>query len=151
MLNHRPALGGDVRRLATLAGASEILIGSMEDVEVVFGGFDREALAALGPKEIVISDRDQPVWAMVGGEELVAGVPRVPVRNAAGAGDALAGAYLAARLAGHAPAIALTWGIAAASLSVQLEGCAGSYPTGEQTRAEAERMTARAAGGGGRA
>jgi 2-dehydro-3-deoxygluconokinase len=149
VLNHRPALGGDVRRLAAVASASDILIGSAEDVEGVFGGFDREALVRLGPREIVISDRDQPVWAGIGGEELVAPVPRVAVRNAAGAGDALAGAYLAARLEGRAPAIALTWGVAAASLSVQRDGCAASYPSGERTRAEAQRSTAGVSAGGG--
>jgi 2-dehydro-3-deoxygluconokinase len=141
VLNHRPALGGDVRRLASVAAASEILIASAEDAEAVFGSVDRKALAALGPQEIVLSDRDQPVWAMIEGEELLAPVPTVPVRNAAGAGDALAGAYLAARLQGQAPAVALNCGIAAASLSVQRDGCAGSYPTGAQTRAEAERLT----------
>jgi 2-dehydro-3-deoxygluconokinase len=125
-----------------MASASDILIASAEDVEAVFGSIDRRALAELGPREVVISDRDQPVWAILDGEELVAPVPRVPVRNAAGAGDALAGAYLAARLEGRAPAIALAWGIAAASLSVQYDGCAGSYPTGAQTRAEAERLIA---------
>ena len=149
VLNHRPALGGDLRRLAEVARRSEILLGSAEDVEAVFGGLDREALARLGPSEIVITDRDRPVWALLGSEQLVAPVPRVPVRNAAGAGDALAGAYLAARLAGRSPATALTWGIAAASLSVQRDGCAGSYPTREQTLAAAERLTAGAGVGGG--
>lgn len=145
VLNHRPALRGDIGLLAELAGASEILIGSAEDVEAVFGGFDRGALAGLGPREIVITDREAPVWAMIESEELLAPVPRVPVRNAAGAGDALAGAYLAARLAGEAPASALTWGVAAASLSVQRDGCAGSYPTRQQTLAAAQRLTADAA------
>jgi 2-dehydro-3-deoxygluconokinase len=140
VLNHRPPLGGDVRRLAAVASASDILIASADDVETVFGSFERQALAGLGPREIVISDRDQPVWAMVNGEELVVPVPRVHMRNAAGAGDALAGAYLAARLQGEEPATALAWGIAAASLSVQREGCADSYPTGEQTVAEAQRL-----------
>lgn len=150
VLNHRPALGGDVRRLAELASAADIVIGSAEDAAAVFGDFDREALGALGPREIVISDRDQPVWAMIGGEELVAPVPQVAVRNAAGAGDALAGAYLAARLEGREPATALAWGIAAASLSVQRDGCATSYPTGDETRAEAKRLSAGAAGVGRR-
>jgi 2-dehydro-3-deoxygluconokinase len=149
VLNHRPALGGDVGRLAAVASASEILIGSVEDVEAVFGGLHGAALARLGPREIVISHGAAPAWALLDGEELLVPVPQVVVRNAAGAGDALAGAYLAARLAGRPPAVALSWGIAAASLSVQRDGCAGSYPTGAQTRAEAERLTAAAAAAGG--
>ena len=105
------------------------------------------ALARLGPREIVISDRDQPVWAMIDGEEHCAPVPRVTVRNAAGAGDALAGAYLAARLERRPGALALAWAVAASSLSVQRDGCAGSYPTREQTRAEAERLASTAGWG----
>jgi len=147
LLNHRPALGGDIGRLAEIARTCEILIGSAEDVDVVFGGFDPAALARLGPREIVISDRDQPVWAMIDGEEHCAPVPRVTVRNAAGAGDALAGAYLAARLERRPGALALAWAVAASSLSVQRDGCAGSYPTREQTRAEAERLASTAGWG----
>jgi sugar/nucleoside kinase (ribokinase family) len=123
-----------------VARASDILIASAEDVQDVFGSVDCQALAGLGPQEIVISDRDQPVWALHAGEELLAAVPPVAVRNAAGAGDALAGAYLAARLQGSTVATALAWAIAAASISVQRDGCAGSYPTREQTLAEAERL-----------
>jgi 2-dehydro-3-deoxygluconokinase len=59
-------------------------------------------------------------------------VPFAAVRNAAGAGDAFAGAYLSSRLAGRAPAVALAWGVAAASLSVGEDGCARSYPAHDQ-------------------
>ena len=56
-------------------------------------------------------------------------MPTAPVVNAAGAGDAFAGAYLARRLAGQPPATALAWAVAASAHSVTRRGCASSYPT----------------------
>jgi 2-dehydro-3-deoxygluconokinase len=148
VLNHRAALGGDIDELAQVAAGSDILIASSEDAEAVFGGSsEHRALGALGPSEIVISDGPHAVWAMADGEELVQAVPEVVVRNAAGAGDALAGAYLAARLQGQSPAGGLTWAVAASSLSVQREGCAGSYPTMAETMtAVGELASVRSAG-----
>ena len=59
-------------------------------------------------------------------EEVTA--PPVEVVDAAGAGDALAAAYLCARLEGAEPRAALERGVAAASLSCLAHGCALSYP-----------------------
>jgi 2-dehydro-3-deoxygluconokinase len=52
----------------------------------------------------------------------------VDVVDSAGAGDALAGAYLASRLAGAPPEVALDVGAVAAGLSCRARGCARSYP-----------------------
>jgi sugar/nucleoside kinase (ribokinase family) len=64
----------------------------------------------------------------------------VPVVNAAGAGDAVAGAYLASRLRDEPPPAALRHAVAAASLSVQRDGCAASYPAAAEVAALAERL-----------
>ena len=135
VLNHRPALGGDVGALARLAEAADILIASTEDAQAVFGTSGPAELAGLGPAELVLTDGSEPALAATQGEAVLQPVPSVTQRNAAGAGDALAGAYLAARLRGRAVADALGWGVAAASLSVQRDGCASSYPDLEETEA----------------
>jgi 2-dehydro-3-deoxygluconokinase len=140
VLNHRPALGGDTAELAELAAASDVLVASAEDVAAVFGG--DPAVGELGPPEIVLTDGAHPVLAVADGAAMRQPVPSVDERNAAGAGDALAGAYLAARLQGHAPSAGLAWGVAAATLSVQREGCATSYPSREETMELAGRLPA---------
>jgi 2-dehydro-3-deoxygluconokinase len=133
VLNHRPALGGDLAQLAELAAASDVVIASAEDSRAVFATDLAPAIAALGPAEIVLTDGARPALALRDGASVRQAVPLVPERNAAGAGDALAGAYLAARLQGEAPRVGLAWGVAAATLSVQRDGCAASYPTLEET------------------
>ena len=50
----------------------------------------------------MLTDGADPALVVAGGEAVAQPVPAVEVRNAAGAGDALAGAYLAARLRGDA-------------------------------------------------
>ena len=59
-------------------------------------------------------------------------VPAVAVRNAAGAGDAFAGAYLASRLLGRSPTASLAWAVAAASLYPELS--ASRAPAAELSR-----------------
>jgi 2-dehydro-3-deoxygluconokinase len=138
VLNHRPALGGDVDELVRAARASDVAIGSREDAAAVLGTRDPERIRAAlrdGPAELVLTDGADPALVVAGGEAVAQPVPAVAVRNAAGAGDALAGAYLAARLRGDAPARSLAWGVAAATLSVQEEGCASAYPSAEATAA----------------
>jgi len=143
VLNHRPALGGDVEELASVARASDVTIGSREDAEAVFGTRDPGRVRALlgdGPAELVLTDGADPAVVVAGGEAVAQPVPAVEVRNAAGAGDALAGAYLAARLRGERPAHSLAWGVAAATLSVQRDGCAAAYPSAEETAGLLARM-----------
>ena len=66
--------------------------------------------------------------------------PSVEAVDAAGAGDALAGAYLAARLRGLDPAEALRRGVAAAALSCRGFGCALSYPPAAEVEAVAAEL-----------
>jgi 2-dehydro-3-deoxygluconokinase len=145
VLNHRPALGGDVVELAGVARASETVIASTEDAEAVFGSSDPATLAeALGavPQEVVLTSGPGGASVSTPSGTRTQAVPAVPVRNAAGAGDALAGAYLALRLGGRPAVTALRWGVAAASLSVQRDGCAASYPSAAETAARARELQA---------
>ncbi len=141
VLNYRAALGPDLPALRRLASQCGIVIGSVEDAEAVFGVSDAESLAAAlgeGSCEVILTRGEQSALLWVEGTSREQPVPEVRAVNAAGAGDALAGAYLARRLAGHHPAEALRWGVAAASLSVQGEGCVESYPDLRQVRARVD-------------
>jgi len=138
VLNHRPALGGEVAALGSFARASDVLICSREDAHAVFGTGEPAALRELldgGPYELVVTDGADAAVASDGERAWRQPVPAVEVRNAGGAGDALAGGYLAARLRGEPVARSLAWGVAAASLSVQRDGCASGYPSAEETAA----------------
>jgi 2-dehydro-3-deoxygluconokinase len=146
VLNHRPALGGDTAVLGSVAGAADIVIGSSDDAKAVFGEADPVALAR-GPlpvDELVLTAADDPVIAVIEGTIIEQRVPPVPVVNAAGAGDAFAGAYLAQRLAGLPPAAALAWGVAASAQSVTRRGCASSYPTLAEAGVLADQLLAAA-------
>lgn len=140
VLNHRPALvgkGGDVEELADLAATSEIVVGSREDLEGIFGDAEegRARLAERGAAEREIAVTDGSGSATVSSAEVNARqpAPEAEARSTTGAGDAFAGAYLASRLQGRAPEVALAWGVAAATLSVERDGCALSYPSAEET------------------
>ena len=139
VLNHRAALKPDVHALAAFASESDIVFASAEDATAIYGidSIDdlREHLSA--PREVVLTQGDGDAVVFYSGSQAQQPVPPVPVRNAAGAGDALAGAYLAARYEHRlAPDRALAWGVAAASLSVQQHGCGSSYPTLAETRSQ---------------
>jgi 2-dehydro-3-deoxygluconokinase len=129
VLNHRPALEPDAAALEAFARACDVVIASSEDMRAAFGAAEPD----LGVSELVLTDGPRPAQLVAGGERLRQPVPEVAAVNAAGAGDALAGAYLAARLRDLPPATALAWGVAAAALSVQREGCAASYPGATET------------------
>jgi 2-dehydro-3-deoxygluconokinase len=144
VLNHRPALKPRAGDLADFAAGSDVVIGSREDAVAVFGTGDPYALAALfggdREREVVLTDEGRPARVLHGGHWHRQDVPAVTVANAAGAGDALAGAYLAARLHGHAPDASLRRAVAAASLSVQRPGCAASYPDAAEIDAMLDHM-----------
>jgi len=138
-LNYRPVLPGDQGELAEVASESDIVVGSREDLEGVFGDAE-QGLARLDDRvrrELVITDGPGAATVYWPGGRATQPVPAVEVRNAAGAGDAFTGAYLASRLQGHSAPVALARGVAAGTQSVQRDGCALSYPSAEETaRAE---------------
>jgi 2-dehydro-3-deoxygluconokinase len=128
-VNHRPALGGDVAGLRRAAVAADIVFVSAEETAAVFGTTpERVADALPGAAEIVVTDGGRGATLFRSGGAWALPALEVDVVDAAGAGDALAGAYLAARLAGTEPRHALRRGLVAASLSCRARGCALSYP-----------------------
>ncbi len=144
VLNHRPQLGGDVRHLAEIAARCDLVIASAEDLAAVFRVGDPIEVAreALGGVELAVTDGARPASAVSGEDVVTQPVPPQPVANAAGAGDAFAGAYLATRAAGGAPREALAWGVAASAASVTRHGCAASYPGREEVGALVDALPA---------
>lgn len=134
-VNHRPALGGDVDLLRRVAQGADIVFTSAEEAGAVFGDDDPEAVASgLAGRELVVSRGAEGASVVADGTSHdVAALP-VEVVDAAGAGDALAGAYLAARLGGAEPGAALRHGVVAAGLSCRARGCALSYPSRDEVR-----------------
>ena len=128
-VNHRPALGGDIAVLRRAVLAADLVFVSAEEAAAVFEVAPGEVAAAL-PRatEIVVSDGARGATVHAGGEAWSLPAPEIEVVDAAGAGDALAGAYLATRLRGGKPLDALRRGLVAASLSCTARGCALSYP-----------------------
>ena len=130
-VNHRPALRGDTREVAAAARAADVVFVSLEEAELVFGAdgpTDVATALVAGPTEIVVTLGDGGAAAFVNGSELRVAAPPVGLVDATGAGDALAGAYLAERVAGASAERALTRAVAAASLSCRAHGAALSYP-----------------------
>jgi 2-dehydro-3-deoxygluconokinase len=141
VLNRCPALGGDPVELARLARASDIVIASTEDATAVFGAAEATDVAAAldgGPDELVLTDGPRPAVVRTADGTTRQPVPRMRIHDATGAGDALAGAYLAARLRDQPPEVSLRWGVAAASLSVGAS--AAEYPSLKATAAMVARL-----------
>jgi 2-dehydro-3-deoxygluconokinase len=124
-VNHRPALGGDVAELAQAAHDADVVFATDEEVREVLAGDLGRA------DEIVVTLGAGGARVDAGGAVTRIPAPAVDVVDTSGAGDALAGAYLAGRLQGLAPAAALERAVIAASLSCRAYGCALSYPDRE--------------------
>ena len=138
VVNHRAKLHPDAASLATAAEASDIVFCSEDEAVAVFGTADAIAITRrLQPSVRLILTRGGLGVTLVHGE-VVSDLPAPAVHlvDAAGAGDALAGTYLARRCMGDADHDALRLAAAVASDSVTRHGCANSYPS----RAEVERL-----------
>jgi 2-dehydro-3-deoxygluconokinase len=129
-VNHRPLLRPRPSLLAAAAHGADVVFASAEDALAVFGTGDESALAGLigEGRELVVTAGEAGATVHWLGRTHRVAAPAVQVVDAAGAGDALAGAYLAARIDGAEPDEALRSGVAAASLSCTAAGCAISYP-----------------------
>jgi ribokinase len=99
-----------------------------------------EALGAEQPPRVVLTLGERGVRLLPEALQL----PAIPARvvDTTGAGDALAGATAAALAEGRPLEVAVRWGIAAASISVERRGCQPAMPT----RSEVEERL-RAGGG----
>jgi 2-dehydro-3-deoxygluconokinase len=137
-VNHRPALDGDIAGLREMALAADLVFVSGEEAPAVFGVAPARLAGTLpDASEVIVTDGARGATAYVRNEGWSLPAPRVQVVDAAGAGDALAGAYLALRLAGNGARESLRHGLAAASLSCARRGCALSYPSAAAVRAAA--------------
>ncbi len=137
-VNHRPALGGDVTALRAAARSADAVFASEDEIAAVFE-VDGDELARALPRtrELVVSRGARGATLVSDGHRVDLAAPAVAIVDATGAGDALAGAYLAVRLGGGDPETALATGIAAASLSCRARGCALSYPDAAEVAAAA--------------
>lgn len=143
-VNHRAQLAPDGDRLLAMARAADLVFLSVEDARALLGLDDaREIVAALGPGpgEVIVTDGPDPAWLFVDGEVRRVAPPEIVLIDAAGAGDALAGAYLARRFSGAAPLEALTAGVVAGALSCRARGCARTYPAAAEVDAALARLT----------
>ena len=134
-VNFRPQLGADPEEILAIARRADVVLLAKADAEAVIGTSEPEKmLAALGPtpREIVVTCGASPALLFTREASLSVAPPAVEVINAAGAGDAVAGTYLASRLKGVAPEEALVRAVVAAALSCGRSGCARGYPTAEE-------------------
>jgi 2-dehydro-3-deoxygluconokinase len=129
-VNHRPALRGDPARILELATRAHVVFVSEDEAGAVFGASEPSVVGAAlpGVEELVVTRGADGCLVRHAGTETARPAFAVEVVDAAGAGDALAGAYLASRLAGADPEAALEMGAVAAALSCRARGCARSYP-----------------------
>jgi 2-dehydro-3-deoxygluconokinase len=142
-VNHRPTLGGDPDALLAAARSADVVFVSVDEAQALLGTFSPDDVpAALGSSasEVVVTAGADGALLSHDGAATAVAAPAVEAIDAAGAGDALAGAYLAARLQDLTPAEALRRGVAAAALSCRSFGCALSYPSAAEVEAAAAKL-----------
>jgi 2-dehydro-3-deoxygluconokinase len=134
-VNYREPLKPDRERLAAFARAADLVFLSVEDARALLGAErveDVAAALAIPATEIVMTHGAGPATLLSGRAIHALAPPRVEAIDTAGAGDALAGAYLAARFSGAEPRRALAHGVVAGALSCRGTGCARSYPSASE-------------------
>jgi 2-dehydro-3-deoxygluconokinase len=132
-VNHRPLLDPDDERLLRLARSADVLFISAEEARVLIDVDTAEGIhSALRRSGETIMTHGARGATLVS-SDLNLRLPAIAVKavDATGAGDALAGGYLAGRLQGGSAEDSLTAAVAAASLSCMRFGAAASYPTRE--------------------
>jgi 2-dehydro-3-deoxygluconokinase len=144
ILNYRSALAHDPAVLARLVTLANVLIASVDDLHNAFPAWTPVQIFDLMREpqpELVLTAGPAGASVIWSAGTIRQPAPSVVMRDTVGAGDALAGAYLCARFhRQESPAESLAWGVAAASLSVQRDGCASSYPDGMATAAARARL-----------
>jgi fructokinase len=141
--NARPSATPDLpawrERIRRLAGRAHVIRASVDDLDALVPGPEPMAVAyelAADGAVVLVSDGPRPVRVLGAGSGPVeVPVPRLPVVDTVGAGDALGGGFLAAWVAGGSPPSALRdtdrllaavrWGVTVAALTC---GRAGADP-----------------------
>jgi 2-dehydro-3-deoxygluconokinase len=143
-VNYRPQLGGDAGDVLAFARSADVVLLSHDDAEATIGTSEpRAVLEALGsgPREVIVTRGPEPALVFTAERNYRLRPPAVEVVNAAGAGDAFAGSYLASRLSGMAPGAALVLAVVAASASCGRAGCARGYPSAREVEEGARHLT----------
>ena len=128
--NHRPAGWPSTEEARAQASrfvaASDIVFASDADARALFEGSAAadaaEAIAGLGPDEVVVTAGADGCALRAGGDTMTVAPEPVEAVDPTGAGDALAGGYLAWRLAGRAPDAAVRAATRAAAATVSFVG-----------------------------
>jgi 2-dehydro-3-deoxygluconokinase len=129
-LNVRPRLAPSLAVLRDAAAAADVVFASAEDAALIYGTTDAAVdTLAKSAQELVLTDGVHGATLYSQSGTVHHSPPVVDVVDAAGAGDALAGAYLAARVRGESEDTALLEGVVASALSCRSFGCAASYPS----------------------
>ena len=130
-VNHRPALHDGVRPLLAFARRADVVFLSSDDAFALLGTDDPDAVEAAFARadaEVVLSQGQLGAAAFAGSARVDVEAPPTDVVDPSCAGDALAGVYLASRVAGMPVADALRRSVTAASLSCRRFGAARSFP-----------------------
>jgi ribokinase len=102
------------------------------------GARAEDRLLALGARAVILTlGREGAVLVEGGGDRLAVAPPALPIRDTTGAGDCLAGWFVAERLRGAPAPAALQTAVVAATLSCGRVGAQSSFPTRDEVRLEA--------------
>ena len=124
----------DLRELAdVLRGCHTVFLNARAAKQI--GSEAVQTLLTAGVKEVIETLGSEGVrWNDTGSSVLVPPALKYPVIDTTGAGDALAGWYIASRLLGHSTLQALDEAVAVASYSVSRLGGVASYPSSSDPR-----------------
>jgi 2-dehydro-3-deoxygluconokinase len=129
--NYRPAGWSSAREAADamdrICSVANLVLASRDDEMLLHGSAAPEAslrrITGLGAQEVILRDGEAGAYVSKGGDVQLVPARRVErVIDTTAAGDAFAGGYLAARLAGHAPALAAHLGNGVGAVVIQHPG-----------------------------
>ena len=138
-VNHRAALWPAATAapvLEALSRRADIVFVGRDEAEVLWGTTAAASVRArfAATPELIVKDGEVGATVFLGEQEVFSASPKVDVVEAVGAGDAFAGGYLAAHLAGAGVAERITAGHARAALTLQTTGDSidvAAHPTSE--------------------
>ena len=130
---------------ATFPGSIDALAPAISDAEVIFcnrraaarlGADAEQRLFAMGARAIVFTlGAEGAVLVERGGRRAAVPPPKLPIRDTSGAGDCLAGWFVAERLRSAPGPVALARAVFAATLSCGRLGTQSSFPTRDEVAA----------------